>query len=243
MNKNDRTGHASGTAIHDSYGDGTPFSLEFGVIFSGDWTYKAIQIAMEAVRKVGSAISQALYVNNSISINSGDAFRMAHGNLAFQGVGKNNICDGCTGQTSYPVIKFIIGDITDRLVGHELGHAFDRAIWTRNGSKYTGTNNPVEFLTTHGIYDGEGNLVTGFSRSKGTYTRWNDRIAPNNGFISDSVPGQYHGTDFDDWNDPNEGFADIYLNWAFNTFADNPSGLSMYVWTATNMASWLNSGR
>jgi RHS repeat-associated protein len=245
INYNDPSGHwarPGDRGITDSW-EGTPFSVAYNVVFRGKWSYDSMQTAMSTVKQVGSAISQAIYNQSGEYSTSSEAFGKAFGNLTFEGVGRGKLCGGCLGQAAYPVIKLVSEQASPRLIAHELGHAFEQGIRARNGNKYRGTNNPVQYLVGNGIYDSDGNLVTGYNRASGSYTRWNGQNAPRNGFTSNKVPGQYHGIEFDDWNNVHEGFADIFLNWAFNSFAQNTAGTAMYVWTATNMAEWVNSGR
>gem|GEM_PF-6351733 len=108
-------------------------------------------------------------------------------------------------------------------------------MWYRDGQKYTGTNNPLQLLAD-GIFDANGNLITESGN------RYNGRSAPENGYYCDSYVGecQYHSKDVDDyWNDPSEDFADIFMNWVFDSFYPNSAGAALYNWTETNMATWL----
>ena len=43
-------------------------------------------------------------------------------------------------------------------------------------------------------------------------------------------------------NTPNEDFADMFLNWAFDSFADDPMGEARYAWMEENMADWIEHG-
>jgi len=38
---------------------------------------------------------------------------------------------------------------------------------------------------------------------------------------------------------PNEDFADMFLGWAYNHFADNLAGTARYQWMNTNMPLWM----
>jgi hypothetical protein len=70
------------------------------------------------------------------------------------------------------------------------------------------------------------------------------------GFKSGGAPDMYHGPrDWEDWKSNNnntarnEDFADMFMKWAFDTFADtfvdnSPGNLRMD-WMTTNMAEWL----
>jgi len=61
------------------------------------------------------------------------------------------------------------------------------------------------------------------------------------------LKGGYHGPD--NWSDAaayshNEEFADMFMNWAFNSFdyqlsSVNGAGMARYTWMYTNMAEWI----
>jgi hypothetical protein len=50
--------------------------------------------------------------------------------------------------------------------------------------------------------------------------------------------------DWDDWNSDSvkvgEEFADMFMNWAFDSFADNTGGDARYQWMQSHMSVWLN---
>jgi len=43
----------------------------------------------------------------------------------------------------------------------------------------------------------------------------------------------------EEWKKPPEEFADLFLNWAHKTFAQNPAGTARYDWMENNMDSWV----
>jgi len=133
-------------------------------------------------------------------------------------------------------IDFQAGRVTARLTAHELGHSFEMHMKANNGGVYA-DDHPIVMLIRQGIYDANGNLVTG----KGLSNRYNGLFAPNNGYYCDSYIGecQWHSRDVNDWNNENEDWADIFMNWAFGSFAPNPAGDALYNWVETNMVSWL----
>jgi hypothetical protein len=141
--------------------------------------------------------------------------------------------DGWWGIASDGKIQILFGKVTPRLIVHELGHSFEKHIWTKNGGKYYGTNNPIQLLADDGIYDVIGNLITG----KGN--RNNDMNAPDNGYYSDDIPDQYHARGKVDGDDGNEDWADMFMNWVYDSFYPNPAGDALYNWINVNMAEWL----
>ena len=104
--------------------------------------------------------------------------------------------------------------ITPRQMAHELGHVFEKHIYFDNGSVYAGTNNPVQMIASQGIYDSFGNLMTiGGNRNNGV-------AAPDNGYCSDSWQDecQWHPVSLVDGQTPQEDWADIFMNWSFDSF-------------------------
>jgi len=117
--------------------------------------------------------------------------------------------------------------ISARLFAHELGHVFN----TRAASI------PYTMLASTTIQDRKKHHVTGINEA-GVFKR------TNLGYRSAWFPDQQHPLDMDSMgNTPGEDFADMLLNWAFNTFSDDETGAgaARYEWMATNMAAWISA--
>jgi hypothetical protein len=240
VNRTDPSGHDADCSALDTACKINSFD-SYGITLSGNWSWKDKWQAYSGVVAVAHALSKAVGLDKFVAYNT------AFGNMTFKSVSRSDICNGCYGQTDYPVIKFFAGMVNVYNVVHELGHAFERAIWTRNGNAYTGTTNPVEFLVTDYVKDEFNNFVTGVNPSDYRYERYNPDFAhaPASGYRSDGTRYQQHGNNFpDDYlTDPGENWADIFLNWTIPSFVDNPAGRALNKWVSSNMNVWINSGR
>jgi hypothetical protein len=99
---------------------------------------------------------------------------------------------------------------------------------------------PYLSLSNAAITDATGKWVTG-THPGGPFER------TARGYQKEREPYMYHGPDnWDDWNSNadhvarNEDFADMFMNWTFNSFDQNSAGLARYSWMTTNMSSWIN---
>jgi RHS repeat-associated protein len=198
----------------------------YGVSLEGDWRLGDAYAAYVGVDYVASALSPYTGVGGESS------FKQVFGPMLF-------ITDMNLGKwfarTSNGLIRFSPGNVTPRLTAHELGHAFEKHIWAQNGGTYANTNNPVQVLATEGIYDANENFVTGKgNRNNGLY-------APINGYWSDNYQDewQWHPRNMEGGNNNFEDWADIFLNWAFNSFVPNPAGTALYNWVDIHMNEWV----
>jgi hypothetical protein len=188
--------------------------------------------AYNGARQVAYALAGAIK-----NMNSAQAFRFVFGEMNYcSGKCKSGLdLNGYYGRTAWPNIAFNTGAMTGRLVAHELGHALDQRIYANDGY-ITQDWRPLKMILA-GIYSGN-NFVTGGSPDN--YNRYNGKYAPENGYLSDSIPNQYHSRDVSGWNNPDDDFADIFQNWAYESFADNPTGSALYNWANTNMELWVS---
>ena len=197
---------------------------DFGVTLSGDWTLsKSYSIYLGV-----SATAEILHTfTNS---NSENIFRHAFGPMEFE---LSNDLGGWWGLATDGKIQILAGIATPRLVVHELGHSFEKHIWIKNGGIYYGTNNPIQLLGEDGIYDVNGNLVTGRG------TRNNNLAAPYNGYYSDIIPDQFHARQKIDGDNSFEDWADMFMNWVDDLFYPNDAGQALSNWINVNMVEWL----
>ncbi|RMF48359.1 MAG: hypothetical protein D6755_03925 [Anaerolineae bacterium] len=233
----DPSGHLSCNAAHVVEGDCSDMTTQqiletyYDVVLSGDWTVADISAIYRGVSAIGAAFA-----------NEGDtgakAFTDVFDTLTFTLDGGAR--DGkwyCTGSGSgFSCDPDAVGKITARLVTHELGHTFNATI-ANNGH-----TTPYNDLFKASIRDDNGNWVTG--RKNGEWERG------YRGYKSQGVPDLYHGPN--NWNDDatgtvNEEFADMFMNWVFNSFDYRPNangaGTARYNWMSTNMAEWINRAR
>jgi hypothetical protein len=66
----------------------------------------------------------------------------------------------------------------------------------------------------------------------------------NDGYVSNTPPWQYHPMTVNDegeidGDNPWEDFADMFVNWVFNTFASNDAGSARYDWMQEHANTWI----
>jgi RHS repeat-associated protein len=110
------------------------------------------------------------------------------------------------------------GGYTSLNAGHEFGHFFD----ARAGSQ------PRQ----------------DWAAAKVTYTNQIGRLAELPGGRKDSIKESGFASGPWTWqqsvsNAPGEIFADMFLGWTYNHFADNAAGAARYDWMETHMAGWI----
>ena len=135
------------------------------------------------------------------------------------------------GETDGSVITFY-GYLSPEDMIHELGHRINNAA---NQGLTNLLNDP-----SHTVFDMHNKFVTG-NRGNG-YDRGGGNAAPLNGYITDrpACPYQCHPR----WMEPNgnsanEEWADMFMNFIGDTFANNSAGSALYNWTTTNLASFI----
>jgi hypothetical protein len=113
----------------------------------------------------------------------------------------------------------------DKALGHALQH-----------SRYAAdTQGPYASLQSARIEDDLGNWVTGtHPGAAGQFER------TSRGYLSELPPHTYHGSDWPDWQSNldlrarNEDFADMFMNWVFNSFDYRPqangAGFKRFDW-------------
>jgi RHS repeat-associated protein len=134
------------------------------------------------------------------------------------------------GETDGSVITFY-GHLSPEDMIHELGHRI-------NNAANQGLTNLLDD-PSYAVFDMHNKFVTG-NRGNG-YDRGGGNPAPQNGYRSDlPCPYQCHPRSMDaSGNTANEEWADMFMNFIGNTYADNPAGNALYNWTTTNLASFI----
>ena len=197
----------------------------YGVKLTGDWTVSEGYTAYLATYLTGKSLRP--YTHSSGSI----AFKKGFGSMEYY---NSSDLGGWYGKAEDGKVSVLKDKITVRLMIHELGHSFEKHIYENNGSKYYGTNNPIQMLIDQGVYDIFGNLITG----KGN--RNNSLKAPENGYYSDNIPDQYHPKNIEDGDNAHEDWADMFMNWVMGTFYPNFAGAALDQWITTNMSEWIH---
>jgi hypothetical protein len=117
------------------------------------------------------------------------------------------------------------------LLTHEFGHLFDHRI---TGSFGYGRN----VLGKSTILDANGKYVEGIPIGGGAWKRYED------GYAGTGRPHMQHPLDMGGGcpgSSACEDFADMFMNWAQNSFADNAAGQARYDWMDARMGSWVYS--
>jgi hypothetical protein len=206
----------------------------YGIKIKGDWSTKDKWSILLGAMAIGSAFSDVIGY-----INPNTAFQDVFGSLTFtlnSGAKDGNwSCEASAyGFSCDPDAS---GEIDVRLIAHELGHAFNWII------SYAGQVTPYDDLRAASIRDDDGAWVTGI-KDNGVWERG------YSGYKSRGRPDLYHGPD--DWHDaatgsPNEEYADMFMNWVFNSFDYsvnvNGAGTARYTWMTANMTEWIGRAR
>jgi hypothetical protein len=156
------------------------------------------------------------------------SFRRVYGALVFHRSSSSceDVCgDRCWASTGAPWITYYTdvapGAITVQNVVHELGHAFAQRA---GGQPYRDLNAAQIGYTRP---DGQVIQVAGGGWGAG-YVR-----------TSKGYAGPFPGWQQSTVRTANEDFADMFLGWAYNHFADDPAGAARYQWMAVNMPRWI----
>jgi hypothetical protein len=197
----------------------------YGITFSGKWKQKDKLDALTGVIVVAGALAKLS------GLSAADTFTGAFGNLTFGvATGSGNKWSGQRSANPSGV-SFVSGSgrLDPRMVAHELGHVFN-AMYVNGGHP----NSPYSVLGGATITDAAGNWITGLAydpvKEVTKWTRGYDGYptAPN-GLYDD--PALYHGpVDWGDANSVGEEYADMFMNWAFNSFAPTSAGAARRNW-------------
>ena len=219
----------------------TPELIQFGVIFEGDWNDEQTTVILSTVTFIGQRLSP--YVGG---LSSNEVFKKVYGET-FR-FSKNGSGTGCEAGYYENVRQIVCGsrvDLTDRLLAHEFGHALKISIDFVNArqSTPTPTEGPYYDLQKAAIIDNENNWVTG-THPEGVFER------TLRGYTGEYLPDVYHGREWSDWNSNNdnrarsEDFADMFLNWVFDSFDYSldakGAGVKRKKWMDENMQKWIN---
>ena len=213
----------------------TPGLDAYGIRFEGGWSSDQQSVVFSAVSAAGGKFSIKLG-----GITSASAFAEVYGTpFTFYKAGGGDVCEG--GQRK--VVCYAQAPITERLLVHELGHALQHSRYTND------TQGPYASLENAQIVDYSGSWVTGkHPEPGGVFER------TSLGYLSEQQPDMFHGPringqGFTDWNSNedhrarNEDFADMFMNWVYNSFDYSPSangaGIRRYEWMDSNMLGWI----
>jgi len=156
-------------------------------------------------------------------------FRQTMGDVVYhQSASKCPDPKGCWASVANPRITVYTnaphGGYTFHNAAHELGHLLaQRTGWSRGTYQAYADLNAAQIELDNGtIIAGGGWPGLGYQRT-------------DLGYATLESPWQQNW-----WTPtPNEDFADMFLGWAYNHFADNPAGAARYQWMNVNMPRWM----
>ena len=183
---------------------------------SAIWTFNDAYSAYLGVSNVALALA---YASGREAV---DIFRRVYGPLSFILDTDGSGLWSCA-STGNVTCTNAVGRITGGLIAHELGHEFRRRLLSHGIDAYV-------VLGGDTILDADGNYVSGVHNGE-----WDRDFA---GYRGGYAPYVYHGREFDDWNSVNEDFADMFMNWVYGSFSDDPAGLARNTWMVDYMQAW-----
>lgn len=147
------------------------------------------------------------------------------------------------------VVCYTNADLNERFIVHEFGHVLQNTIDGVNARQTPPTPSvgPYYDLEEAQLVDKKGDWITG-THPGGVFER------TMLGYTNDGIPDVYHGRrEWDDWNTNvnhtarNEYFADMFMNWVFNSFEYNDpysdAGQIRYDWMQAHMQNWIDLAR
>ncbi|NLF43867.1 MAG: hypothetical protein GX587_14330 [Bacteroidales bacterium] len=234
---------------------------QYGITLDGNWKQdsslpndiksKEISLIHSEIETIASELGRHSKYHNKYEV-----FTLIYGRMVFNRASNENgkwYCEAVgLGVTCYMgnQTKLVTPDKA-RVFAHELGHVFNNKIVSKlkseyinlgiseeDAKKYSEKFSPYGDLSCSTIRDRDWNWVSGVRGKEG----W---VRGFEGYKSSVNPDVNHGTDWKDldkneeWKKPPEEFADLFLNWAHKTFAQNPAGTARYDWMENNMDSWV----
>jgi len=211
-------------------------SFSYGITFSGKWKQEDKLAALTGAVVVAGALSKRS------GLSSEDTFSAVFGELtlsATEGSGNKWECQRSASPSGVSCTSGKLG-LEPRLMAHEFAHVFN-AMYANGGHE----NSPYDVLGDTTITDSAGNWITGMTydpiEGVNEWTRGYDGYQQVNGLYDD--PSLYHGPV--DWgtgnaNSVSEEFADMFLNWAYNSFDSSPAGSARYSWMSGEVSRALS---
>ena len=164
-----------------------------------------------------------------------DVFKLIFGGIT---ISAKADLGGYYGLHSGNSVKLLSGQVTSELVAHEMGHVFEKRVYNALGKDVSKA--PANMLASIGtsIKDELGTHVTGVNG--GNFERTMLGYVRTRGLL-----GSYHPVEMmPDGDGPYEDFADMFMNWTFNSFdyTDGAygAGTARYNWIDVNMSTWIS---
>lgn len=219
------------------------FDRKYGISFEGNWKEEEKDMVRTGVRDVGRAFQrvqrECRRTADCESYSDGELFNKVYGGITFARVTSYTDANGeirYSGATAKNVHRIEVASLPRSLPGgvktpemahregvnnivHELGHAFAQKWYPKDprlpydpAGPYV--NIPGELVNNEGFY-----LYPG---PEGASQTW-----------------RQHSCTSSDSGCPNETYADMFLGWIYDTWADNEMGDKRRVFMDQNMAPWV----
>jgi hypothetical protein len=223
-----------------------PAANPYGINFTADagvaWDVRDQNAIFDAAQHIATSLWQSLLAERQANAadyrrygeqvdplpTAKNLFHQVFGAVTFNRNAGNCDGNGCWAWSNRPVngtIQVYVqtvghGHYTALNAAHELGHIFDRR---------TGNDHASADLGATRIELDDGTLIAGGNPYQRT----------NLGYATAGFPWQQHSAAIPGGATPSEDFADMFLGWAYNHFANNAAGAARYNWMSTNMAEWI----
>jgi RHS repeat-associated protein len=212
----------------------------FGKTISERLTRFGISASTLSEKEQGKLASAAIDIGVALASASGGTAESVVKPLGISVVKSSQTCAEATGfncwgrtigheLTIYSDAK-VSSTAYNRFLTHEIGHIFDNRIGPGYGSD--------ELVKATFSY-ADGTFASGVNPATGIWLR------TNAGYSCNDYPCQQHPVNTDGGQDPLEDFADMFLNWVYNSFDystdanGNGAGQARYNWVTDHMSEWL----
>jgi len=210
-------------------GNWSPSLKQYGITLSGGWKASDISVIQQEVAVIAAALA-GICGETCFGMPDHQVFSQVFGSMTFTLLDNGATGTGCAAGGGFECDEGARGRLAEDtqrgLVTHELGHNFDHSIdaW--------GYGRTMLSQTT--IVDANGNYVEGIPFGGGAWAR------TDAGYRSDWFPDQQHPRRLDNLGQTaGEGFADMFMNWVQNSFANDPAGQARHNWMTVHMAEWV----
>jgi RHS repeat-associated protein len=205
--------------------------LRYGITLVGKWSINDVKKIRREVKAIADKLAASCTLEGCVGMHSFEVFHEIFGPMELAINDDNDMGIGCVAGAGFSCSEGTAGRLSENsqsgLVTHELGHVFDHSI--------SGWGYARSVLGQSTITDANGNYVEGRPLDGGGWVR------TNAGYRSDWFPDQQHPLRLDDaGRERGEDFADMFMNWTHNSFANNPAGQARYAWMNRQMALFVD---